>query len=160
MEDGMADAAAKHRAIGKAPPQSRRRFDEQAEGSAAGFLLSRVPQQQKRPSRRLCAKIEPATFRQAKGFGIAVNFKDGCGKGPARQRRFRQPECIVEPARRCMENRRRIDAEPGYARDIRDTGFAGEKAVRDPEHGPALMSLHRRGKRQGKARCCPGIIHG
>jgi hypothetical protein len=42
LEDGMADAAAKHRAIGKAAPKSRRRFDEKAEGGTARLFFSRM----------------------------------------------------------------------------------------------------------------------
>jgi hypothetical protein len=156
----MTDAAAKHRAIGKTAPQGRRRLDEQTEGGAAGLFISGMPQHKERPSCRPCAKIEPAAFRQAEGFRVAVDFKYGRGKRPACQRRLCQPESIIQPARRCMENLFGIDAEPAYARNVGSAGFACEKTVGDPQHGPALMNLYGRGKRQDEACCRPGIIQG
>lgn len=104
----MADAAAKHGSIRKTPLQSRRRFDEQTEGGATGLFISRMSQQEKWPPRRLRPKIEPAAFRQAERFGIVVDFQNGRGESPARQRRFRQPQSIVQPSRRRMENTMRI----------------------------------------------------
>lgn len=89
-----------------------------------------------------------------------MNFQNGRGESPACQRRLRQPESIIQPARRCMENGSRIDTELTYARDIGNAGFASEKTVRDPEHGSALVNRYGRGKRQDKARCRPRIIHG
>lgn len=87
----MADAAAKHGSIRKASPGGLRRFDKETEKSTARFFLARMPQQEKRPSRRLRPKAEPPAFGEAEMSRIASDFENGRRQRAARHRRFRKP---------------------------------------------------------------------
>lgn len=145
----MPDTAAKHAAIRKAPLYRRHRFDKHAEGSAAGFLPPCMPQQEKRPSCRLCPKIEPSAFNQTKGFWISMNFKDRRNKGLAFKRSLRKPKRILQSAGRCMKDHVRIYAELLYSTGIGNTRFASGEAVGYPKHRPFpdLAGIHHSDKR-------------
>lgn len=158
----MPDTAAKHAVIRKASLQSWRRFDKHAEGSAAGLLPSCMPQQEKRPPRRLCPKIEPSAFNQTKGFWISMNFKDRRNKGLAFKCSLRKPQRILQPARRGMKDHVGIYAELLYSSGIGNTCFASGEAVGYPKHRPFpdVAGIQQPDKRESKAACSAGIIKG
>ncbi|MBW6424494.1 hypothetical protein KX729_23880 [Rhizobium sp. XQZ8] len=151
----MADAAAKHAAIRKAPPGGWRRFDKQTEGGAARFLCCYMSEKKKRSPRRLCPEGEPPAFSQAEMFGVAPDFENGGRKSAADQRCFGQPEGILQLAGGCIENVLRIQPELFETRWIGGAAFLRGDDIAHPENGCiGILLLFQLGcESKGKAGC-------
>jgi len=157
----MTDTAAKHGSIRKVPVSRQRRFDKEAERGAARLLLSRMPQQEKRPPRRLCPETQPAAFGEPEMLRVSPDFENGGDKSPAGHRGLCKPQGIVQLARRGVENIPRAQPELPEADGIENTGFLPGDDVANPQNRrfARVPRFEVRGKRESKTAGCPGISH-
>ncbi|TCS02410.1 hypothetical protein EV281_105368 [Rhizobium sp. BK418] len=134
----------------------------QAEGSTARLLLSSLADKKKRTADGTCPEAEPAAFRQAEMQGIAAYFENNGRESCTFNGSFRQPERILQLARRGVEKPFRLQPEIFESRRIRTTRLQCADRIADPEErqlpaGIFLLSLKacRNGHRQ--AACGPRI---
>ncbi|MCA1407425.1 hypothetical protein I6F26_22675 [Ensifer sp. IC3342] len=137
----MTDAAAKHRAIGKRSLAGRCRLDLQPEKGAAGLLLTRLPEEEKRHSARPGPYMQAPALAQGETGGIAADFQNDGRKDRYRKSRFGNPERILDRAYR--NEQEALDVEPiGFeARRIWKPGLARGKTLADPQDRPQMTFL-------------------
>lgn len=128
----MTDATAQHRSVGKTPLESRRRFEPEAEERAARLFLPRLPQKNERPPRILGPEGEPPALGQAEMRRIAPYLQNGCGRSPARQCRFGDPEGIFQLARQSIQELPRLQPELHETQGIRQACLLSAGPVADP----------------------------
>lgn len=133
----------------------------QAEGSAARLLLPGLADEKERTLHRACPQTEPAAFGQAEMQGIAAHFEDDDREGSTFYGRFRQPERVLQLARRGMEKPFRFQPKILQPRSIRATRLQCADGITDPEQrqqpaGILLLFLQsrRNGHRQTACRPC------
>lgn len=133
----------------------------QAEGSTARLLLSRLTDKKEWAVDGARPEAKPAAFGQAEMQGIAAHFEDDGRKGSTFDSRFRQPECILQLARRGMEKPFRLQPEILQPRSIGTTRLQRADGITDPEQWqqPAgilllLLQSRRNGHRQTACRPC------
>lgn len=143
------------------PVSRRRRFDKEAEGGAARFLLSRMPQYKEGPPRRLCPETQPAAFGETEMPGVPPDFENDGDKRPARHCCLREPQGIIQLAWRGIENIPRAQSELLEADGIGNTGFLCGNDITDPQNRrlARLPRFQMRRQRESKAACSPGIPH-
>lgn len=107
-------------------------------------------------------ETEPAAFGQAKMGGIASHFEDDGREGSAFHRHLRQPERLIQLARRGMEKPLRAQSEIPKPWCIGTTGLQRADGIADPEqrHKPAgirFLFLQPRGNSHRQPACRTGI---
>ncbi len=105
----------------------------QAEGGTARLLLSRLTDKKEWAVDGARPEAESATFGQAEMQGIAAHFEDDSREGSTFDGRFRQPERILQLARRGMEKPFRLQPEILQPRSIRTTRLQCADGITDPE---------------------------
>jgi len=133
----------------------------QTEDSAARLLLPGLADEKERTADGACPETEPAAFGQAEMQGIAAHFEDDNREGSTFDGRFRQPERILQLARRGMEKPFRLQPEILQPRSIGTTRLQCADGITDPEQrqqpaGILLVLLQSRcnGHRQSTRRPC------
>ena len=133
----------------------------QTEDSAARLLLPGLADEKERTADGACPETEPAAFGQAEMQGIAAHFEDDNREGSTFDGRFRQPERVLQLARRGMEKPFRLQPEILQPRSIGATRLQCADGITDPEQRqqPAgilllLLQSRRNGHRQSTRRPC------
>ncbi len=134
----------------------------QAESGTACLLLPRLADQKERAMDGARPKAEPAAFRQAEMQGIAAHFEDDGREGRAFDGSLRQPERILQLARRGMEEPLRIQPEILKARSVGAPRLQRADRIADPQQrqlpaGILLLPLQPCRNRHGKSACCSRI---
>ncbi|QLL63503.1 hypothetical protein FKV68_19695 [Sinorhizobium mexicanum] len=129
----MANAAAKHRAIGERSLAGKCRFDLKSEKGAACLFLARLPEEKKRHSVRPGPYMQAPALAQGETVGIAADFQNDGREDRYRKSRFGNPERILDRAYR--NEQEALDVEPiGFeARRIGKPGLARGKRLADPK---------------------------
>lgn len=133
----------------------------QTESGTARLLLPGLTDEKERTPDGACPETESAAFGQAEMQGIAAHFKDDGREGSTFKGRFRQPERILQFARRGMEKPFRLQPEILQPRSIGTTCLQCADGITDPEQRqqPAgilflLLQSRRNGHRQTAYRPC------
>lgn len=105
----------------------------QTEGSAARLLLPGLADEKERTPDGARPETEPPAFGQAEMQGIAAHFEDDSREGSTFDGRFRQPERILQLARRGMEKPFRLQPEILQPRSIGATRLQCANGITDPE---------------------------
>ncbi len=92
VKGGMADAAAKHRTIGKRTFAGRCRLDLEPEEGAARLLLARLTQDEKRHAARPGPHMQTPALAQGETGRVAADFQNDHGEDRYRKRRFCDPQ--------------------------------------------------------------------
>lgn len=105
----------------------------QTEGRTACLLCSRLADKEERTAGSMRPETEPAAFGQAEMGGIAPHFEDDGREGSAFHRHLRQPERLVQLARRRMEKPLRAQPEIPKPGCIGTTGLQRADGIANPE---------------------------
>lgn len=134
----------------------------QTEGGTACLLRSGLTDKKERTAGSMRPETEPAAFGQAEMGGIAPHFEDDGREGSAFHRHLRQPERLVQLARRGMEKPLRAQSEIPKPGSIGTAGLQRADGITDPEQrqkaaGIRLLFLQSRGNSHRKPACSTGI---
>jgi hypothetical protein len=130
----------------------------QTEGRTACLLRSGLTDKKERTAGSMRPETEPAALGQAEMGGIASHFEDDGREGSAFHRHLRQPERLVQLARRRMEKPLRAQPEIPKPGGVGTTGLQRADCIADPEqrHKPAgirFLFLQSRGNSHRQPAC-------